>query len=271
MWREGAGLVRIADFFQPARIAIQFLTCLPMGDTGKPTASDLGASVSWYPFVGLLIGGCLLMSAALMAPYLSAPLIAALLLLMWVILTGALHLDGLADCADAWVGGMGSRKRTLMILKDPNCGAVGVTTLVMALLLKWVLLTDLMAHSANVFSWGWIGLLLVPMLSRLAACLLMIVTPCATPSGLGASVSEQVSRPFIVGWAGLLLALGIVYAPWLTLLLYFVNTLLIIGIRYGVMRRLDGYTGDALGALIEFAELLGLLACLVWIATNTAV
>jgi adenosylcobinamide-GDP ribazoletransferase len=62
---------------------------------------------------------------------------AALLLTVWVLLSGGLHLDGLADSADAWLGGFGDRERTLTIMKDPRSGPIAVVVLVLVLLLKF--------------------------------------------------------------------------------------------------------------------------------------
>ncbi|HBM07500.1 MAG TPA: adenosylcobinamide-GDP ribazoletransferase, partial [Pseudomonas sp.] len=118
---------------QPFLIALQFLTCLPVRLRGMPEPQQIGRSLLYYPLVGLLLGGMLcLLGVALgnAAP----PLKAALLLAAWVWLTGALHLDGLADSADAWLGGFGDRERTLAIMKDPCSGPVAVAVLVLVLL-----------------------------------------------------------------------------------------------------------------------------------------
>src|SRR5690606_41444159 len=112
----------------PLLIALQFLTRLPVRLPGLPTAQENGRSLLWYPLVGLLIGS-LLVLAWLLLQGVSTGLQAALLLAIWVWLSGGLHVDGLADTADAWVGGYGDRERTLASIKDPACGPVGVITL----------------------------------------------------------------------------------------------------------------------------------------------
>ncbi|PWQ89005.1 adenosylcobinamide-GDP ribazoletransferase, partial [Enterococcus faecium] len=91
-----------------------------------------------------LLFGLLLWLASHLLQGTPSPLHAALLLTLWVLLSGALHLDGLADSADAWLGGFGDRERTLRIMKDPRSGPIAVVTLVLVLLLKfcalWVLI-----------------------------------------------------------------------------------------------------------------------------------
>ena len=102
-------------------VALQFLTRLPLPGMASIEDRERGYSLLWYPLVGLLIGGLLVMLAAVLSD-ISLLLRAALVLTAWVAITGALHLDGLADSADAWMGGLGNRERTLAIMNDPYCG-----------------------------------------------------------------------------------------------------------------------------------------------------
>ncbi|MCO2182521.1 adenosylcobinamide-GDP ribazoletransferase, partial [Pseudomonas aeruginosa] len=117
-------------------VALQFLTRLPVRLSAMPTPEQFGRAVLCYPLVGVLIGVVLYAAARSLD---GTPLLlqAALLLSLWVALSGALHLDGLADMADAWVGGLGDRERTLAIMKDPRSGPVAVVVLVLVLLLKF--------------------------------------------------------------------------------------------------------------------------------------
>ena len=111
-------------------IALQFLTRLPVTLRSSPSKKEMGYSILFYPLIGLLLGIVLLVVSRLLVDVQSF-LTAALLLLIWVGLTGALHLDGLADMSDAWVGGLGEQSRTLRIMKDPNCGPMGVTAIIL--------------------------------------------------------------------------------------------------------------------------------------------
>ena len=127
----------------PLLIALQFLTSLPIRLPAMPEPGQQGRSLLYYPVVGLLLGALLCLAAFVLdgAP----PLLqAALLLTLWVALTGALHLDGLAYSADAWLGGFGDRERTLQIMKDPRSGPVAMEVLVLLLLLKFSALLALL-------------------------------------------------------------------------------------------------------------------------------
>ena len=119
----------------PLLIALQFLTSLPIRLPAMPTPRQQGRSLLHYPAVGLFLGALLWLAALLLEG--ASPLLqAALLLALWVALTGALHLDGLADSADAWLGGFGDPARTLEIMKDPRSGPIAVVVLVLLLLLN---------------------------------------------------------------------------------------------------------------------------------------
>ena len=144
----------------PLLIALQFLTRLPVSLPGIPTPEQVGRSLLWYPLVGLLLG-LLLWGAHLLLGQASAVLQAAIILALWVGLSGGLHLDGLADTADAWVGGFADRERTLAIMKDPRSGPIAVVVLVLLLLLKFAALFTLLQAGQGIY------LLLLPWLGRI--------------------------------------------------------------------------------------------------------
>lgn len=230
--------------WQAFAIALQFLTRLPVRAQWEPPAA--GLSLLFYPLVGLLIGLLLWLMAFLMAG--GDLLAAALVVTAWVLLTGALHLDGLADSADAWLGGHGDRERTLAIMKDPYCGPMGVVALVLVLGLKWSALAGLMA------SGDLLGLILAPVLGRTAALALFFTTPYVRPEGLGSALSQHLPRPEA---AKVLLLVGVltVLIAGLRGLGLLLIVLAVLGLLRALMlRRLGGTTGDTAGATIEIVE-----------------
>ena len=116
---------------RPFLVALQFLTRLPIHLPETPDECEIGQSLLYYPLVGLLLG--LILAALAWAIWDSSSMLHAALLAAWVLMTGALHLDGFADSADAWVGGQGSCERTLAIMKDPYCGPAGAVALILLL------------------------------------------------------------------------------------------------------------------------------------------
>ncbi|MCK5898309.1 MAG: adenosylcobinamide-GDP ribazoletransferase, partial [Methylococcales bacterium] len=126
-------------------LALQFLTRIPLPLNITISDHQWGRTVLYYPLIGLVIGGFLSL-IPLLAPNLSVNIQAALLLSFWVLITGGLHLDGLADCADGWAGGLNNRTKTLKIMKDPHIGALAVVILILVLGTKWVALSELLAQ-----------------------------------------------------------------------------------------------------------------------------
>ncbi|WP_339504403.1 adenosylcobinamide-GDP ribazoletransferase [Pseudomonas sp. RL_105y_Pfl2_101] len=237
----------------PFWIALQFLSSLPVRLPGMPEPEQLGRSLLFYPMVGLVFGAVLWLLNALL---LGAPslLHAALLLSAWVLLSGGLHLDGLADSADAWLGGFGDRERTLLIMKDPRSGPIAVITLVLVLLLKFAALLALIEQGHA------LALIVVPVLGRAALLGLFLTTPYVRAGGLGQALADHLPRR--AGWwvlsacaLGCLLLLG-----WAGLWMLVVAALVFIGLRRMMLRRLQGCTGDTAGALLELLEVAVLVA-----------
>jgi adenosylcobinamide-GDP ribazoletransferase len=237
----------------PFWIALQFLSSLPVTLPGMPSPRAMGRSLLCYPLVGLLFGGLLwLLHLALGA---TPPMLqAALLLSAWVLLSGALHLDGLADSADAWLGGFGDRARTLEIMKDPRSGPIAVVTLVLVLLLKFCALVVLLER-------GEAGLLvMVPVVGRAGLLGLFLCTPYVRVGGLGQALADHLPRP-----AGrtVLLVSGIACWYWMGPGMLAVVAVVFFWLRQLMVRRLGGTTGDTAGALLELLELAALLAVVI--------
>jgi cobalamin 5''-phosphate synthase/cobalamin synthase len=225
-------------------LALQFLTRLPIPQGIPFSPHALGWSVVMYPVVGLVIGAMLMASARLLNGA-GVSLSAALVLVVWVFVTGGLHLDGLADCADAWIGGQDSRERSLEIMKDPHAGAFAVIALLLLLLVKYAALTELLAARE------YTPLLLGPAIARAAIPALLLTTPYIRKHGLGRPLVDYLPRgpaACAVGLSGIvaLTVLGI----WVVLAAAGVTWLL----RTLMLQRLGGCTGDTLGASIEGVE-----------------
>jgi adenosylcobinamide-GDP ribazoletransferase len=231
----------------PFWIALQFLSSLPIRLPGMPTPLQLGRSLLFYPLVGLLFGVLLWAVNWLL---LGAPLLlhAALLLTVWVLLSGGLHLDGLADSADAWLGGFGDRERTLTIMKDPRSGPIAVVTLMLVLLIKFAALVALIEHQqAGV-------LLIVPLVGRSAVLGLFLTTPYVRPGGLGQALADHLPRlagKQVLAASAVACVLISGFAGVLALVL---ATAMFVWLRQVMRRRLGGTTGDTAGALLELLE-----------------
>jgi len=210
---------------------------------------ELGRSLLWYPLVGLLIGALLLVVHHVTAG-IPPGVRASLLLVMWVLLSGAMHLDGLADTADAWAGGHGDRERTLGIMKDPRCGPMGVTVVVLLLLVKFASLSALIEVKNSAAR----TLVLAPFLGRAALTALFFSTPYVRSSGVGLALSAQAPRGPAAAIAACACAAVALVAgrEGLWALVAAIGTFVLL--RASAMRRIGGITGDVAGALVELLE-----------------
>lgn len=246
---------------RPALIALQFLTCFPVRVHPAPAGREVGLSLLWYPAVGLLLG-LLLWAAAVLLGALATPLAAAMVLTLWVACTGALHLDGLADTADAWVGGRADRQRTLAIMKDPHSGPVAVAAIGCVLLLKFGALCAL-RDARGTLSWSDLqlacGYIVPPLAARAAVPLIFAQTPYVRAQGIGADLAQY--QPRAAGrWVAALTALLVVLVcgrRGLAVTVAAAATYIVL--RRAWMRRLGGMTGDCAGAMIEIIETVALV------------
>jgi adenosylcobinamide-GDP ribazoletransferase len=184
-------------------------------------------------------------------------LLSSLILVVWIWLTGGLHLDGLADTADAWVGGFGDKERTLKIMKDPSCGPIGVLSLIILCLIKWSALYVLLEK--QLYS----ALILFPILGRLAPLFLFLTTQYVREKGLGSSIAEFIPKTGAVILFILCLVVS-TYFAWAGILtaIIFIGTL--IYLRYKFIQRIGGITGDTVGASIEICEAVSVLSLVVF-------
>ena len=234
------------------RIAFGLMTTLPIRLPEAWSAGDSGRAAVWYPFVGLIVGA-LAWLAWRGAIFVLPPFIAGVLaLIVWVALTGGLHLDGLADCCDGLLASA-SVERRLEIMKDPHIGAFGVVGLILVLLLKATTLGTLTSASS-------LGILLAASLARW--CILPAgLFPLARPSGMGADFAAGFRRSFIL-WGAIIpltivLLLGVrgIYAA-------FAGLIAAALVLFFAKSRIGGVTGDVFGMVVEIVEIIVLLAFL---------
>lgn len=235
----------------PFLIAVQFMTTIPIKLPYLPSREQNALSMLFYPVIGLMIGGVLW----LVASYVQLPmmLLSCAVMVVWVWLTGGLHLDGLADTADAWVGGFGDRQRTLTIMKDPNTGAMGVMAIVLCLALKWAAVYCLLELDAV------LALLFVPMLGRMSALALFATTPYVRQHGLGSALQDV---PKYLLWLVMLSFGAAVFAlSWqIAVAMIGVWAVMLAWLRWRFVGRIGGITGDTVGASIEVVEVAMLVA-----------
>ena len=241
------------QWLRPFLIALTFLTRLPAPCPTPVDEHESGASLVAYPLVGGIIGALLVILAIIIAP-LPDLLQATLLVATWVILTGGLHIDGLADSADAWIGGIGSRSQTLAIMKDPACGPAAVSTVVMVLMIKVAAVVAIIESAALLL------LLLAPVAARAGLSVLLITTPYVRTAGSGATLSLYAPPLQALGSAALITFIVALFTGWAGITGVIAAALTLALAQHSMARRIGGTTGDTAGATVELSETAALIA-----------
>lgn len=232
--------------------AVAFLTRIPVPAPAY-SAEEWQKSAAYYPLVGALLGVMLWLGATF-THFLFPPAISAVLtILLWIYLTGGLHLDGWMDVADG-LGSNRSREKMLEIMKDSRVGAMGTIAAIMLIMVKAAAVYELSANA--------VPLLVPPLIGRCMLVFSIWFFPYLTNSGLGEGLRNGLSKTkllvnafFSLGLAillfkaaGLLICIGSLVAAWLLS-------------RY-LYRKLGGLTGDCYGAIVEGTEAASLLLIL---------
>ncbi len=233
--------------------AVRFLTRIP-----APPVDDLAAwrkSPAYYPLVGLLVGAVLYAAVSLLTLVFSPLVSAVLTLALWVFITGGLHLDGWIDMADA-IGSSRSREQMLAILKDSRTGAMGVVAAVVLLLAKAALLHDLIAQRMLA------SLLLPALTARSFLVAAILYWPYLSENGLGSGLREGITHRHAAFAALLSLSAAYTVSGWSGVGAWGFSLLCAYGLARYLSGKLGGLNGDGYGALVEWTELVMLLAML---------
>lgn len=203
------------------------------------------------------MGGLLVLASILLTCLWSAQLVSVILVVIWALLTGGMHLDGLADASDAMLS-RGTRARKLAIMKDSSVGAFGALAVFCMLLLKVSFLNEL--STALQLQ----ALALAPALGRWAVVQAASFYPPAREEGMGRLFSEQVrDRDFVIATL-LMIGLALLLLRFCGVVVFGGIWLMAALINRSFSRALGGLTGDTYGALCEISEVsaLGMIALL---------
>jgi adenosylcobinamide-GDP ribazoletransferase len=228
------------NIFKGFALAVSMLTTVPFFKIHDFYKGINGYAVMFYPLVGFILGSILWGLHSLLNPYIASTHLAVIIFALWVLLTGALHLDGFSDTVD---GLYVKKERALEVMKDSHVGGMGMIMSVTFLILK--------ASSLAALEAFWL-LPLVLMLSRLNAVLAIYFYPYISQNGMGTLAKEELTK------TQMLIAL---FYSFLIVLLYnklllLVSALLVLFvIKLFFMKRYGGFSGDIYGFSIEVTEL----------------
>ena len=237
------------------RLAIGFLTVLPVAPAH---VGPMGPARTYFPLVGLGLGGLLAGLDLLAGQVLPSPVVSVLLVTFLLVLTRAFHTEGFLDTCDGLLGGH-DRESRLAILRDSHVGAFAVIGGISLLLLKWTLMVGIPTAERTTL------LVVFPCLSRFAMVATMAAFPYARTQGLGTAFQVGNSwRQLVVALLTAVVASGLLLGIAGLLLLGF-TTVVALGLGSWFRRMLGGMTGDTYGAINEVAEVTVLLLGIVLI------
>lgn len=238
-------------------IAFEFLTPLRLRRVERTSDRAFGQALAWFPLVGLLLGLLLLGIDRTLSHMLPSAPVSALLLAALALLSGGLHLDGVADTADG-MAVQGDRATRLSVMSAGNIGPAGVMALALVLLVQWSAIATLDTPMRSA------ALVIAPALGRWAVTPVAVLFRPARPRGIGHALQQgvwPVAAP--LGSVLMLLACLALFGPaGIALLIVAAGAAVLIAAA--AARLLDGVTGDTFGAAIEVSQtvvLLFLVAC----------
>ncbi len=231
-------------------IAIAFLTVIPLPFKKQWESKDIASSLVFFPIVGLLIGLLVFLANWGLGEVFSPVITAVLTLLFWVLISGAMHLDGLADSCDG-LGGSTPEKR-LEIMKDSHTGAFGVAGVSLLLLIKFAAIVSLSG-------WDWETLVLAPVLGCWAMVLAITAFPYARKNGAGLAFKQGATVLRLLIATVITLAAAILLAGWWGIAAMAITCLVTLLIGVFFKSRLGGLTGDTCGAIKEVNEAVALI------------
>jgi adenosylcobinamide-GDP ribazoletransferase len=233
------------------RLAVAFLTIIPVGPQSA-AAGEVTASLGWFPLIGFILGAILAGADSLLAYFLSGAVRSTLLVLTLAAITGAVHLDGLADTADA-LGAGHDRPRALAILRDSRIGTFGAAAVFFVLALKIAALASA-GHSRQT------ALYLAPGIARWAMVAVPYKFSYLREQGAGSALlgiqGERNLRLASIITLVALLPTGLVVAARAIVVALILTSVL----RMFYARWLGGITGDLIGAAGEIVEAAILIA-----------
>ena len=239
--------------FSSPLIALEFLTPLRLRTVRQWGDRTFAQAMAWYPAVGLLMGGLLLLVDRGLERLLPVGPTAAIEVALLALISGGLHLDGVADTADG-MAVQGDQARRLGVMSEGRTGPAGVMALVIVLLILWSALASLAPPVRAA------GLVLAPAIARWSVIPVVVLFAPARPRGLGHALHEA-AFPFAAPISTLIVAataFAFFGPPGLVLIaVAFVVAVVIAG---AASRLLYGVTGDTYGAVIEATQAAVLLA-----------
>jgi adenosylcobinamide-GDP ribazoletransferase len=251
--RDAGGRRLLAGYVTRLLLATSFLTIMPLGPRNAASEDDLAGSFGLFPLVGFIIGAALALEDFMLATLFGIAIRSCLIVMTLVIVTGGLHLDALADTADA-LGAGTDRERALRILRDSSVGVFGMIAVLFWLGLQWTALATLQGRTRTA------AIYLAPGLGRWAMVAVAAGIDYLRAAGAGSFLKPQWSRFNLrIASAVAIIALIPVFSSHARAAAA-AAIVVALAARWFYRRWLGGVTGDLIGAAGAIAELAAMLA-----------
>lgn len=244
--------------------ALKFLTIIPLPWRREASPEELGGSIGYFPVIGLIIGLILAGLNWLLSLFLPSAVVSVLLIVSMVVISGALHLDGLVDTCDG-IAGHKTVEDRWRVMHDSRAGAFGIVGVSLLLLLKYVSLNSVPENLLMV------TLVLMPVVSRWAMAYTVFAYPYARPAGLGKTFKQGANWQRFTTATIITLAVAIGLARLANITYFYLAGpaimlaiwVIVVAMAAYLKRKFAGLTGDTYGAINEVAEVcLLILVCL---------
>lgn len=232
-------------------IAFQFLTAVPFEIKSELKEEDFGKSLIYFPLVGAFIGSILALSLFVLN-FLPQIVSIAFILVISIVLTGGIHIDGFADTCDGFYSGR-SKDDMLKIMRDSHIGTMGVIGIFCVLLLKFTILISIPKEML------WKALIMMAVFSRWAQALACSISDYARESGKAEYFIKYSDKRGIAISSLFVLALFFLLTGFKGIILFIISFASIFLFIFYVKRKIGGMTGDTIGATNEIAEILVIL------------
>ncbi len=230
----------MTNIFKGFALAVSMLTIIPFFKVHDFFKGINGYAVMFYPLIGFILGSFLYYTHIFLSLYIEPLHVGIIIFALWILITGALHLDGFSDTID---GLYVSKDRALEVMKDPNTGGMGMIFTVTFLILK---ASSLAALDAMYL------LPIILMLSRLNAVLEIYNYPYVSPNGMSTLAKEELTKTQVIVTIFYSLILAFFFSSFSLVIISLITLWLI---KSFFIKRYGGFTGDIYGFSIEVTEL----------------
>ena len=231
-------------------LALQFMTRVPINIGIDFNKKNISHMLFFFPFIGLLVGAFTFVPTIFWSEKISQELLAFLNVIFYLVITGALHMDGLSDTADAFLSNR-DKEKTKVIMKDSHIGTFGVIAIIIILAAKFFAFKEIALQG---FKWDYIFIFVY---SKTIAMNAFIYFKSSDASTLFKMFKES-ANAYLINFANLIVICASILFDYKVLLYLLVELLVFLFIYFISLKKIDGASGDSIGASIELAETISL-------------